>query len=372
MSVTFTNCTYAYITNDPYKYPSKYDGKPTPIKVETGWHIIPNQQYGDWLTPKQWFTLMYEAESFSLAGCSVTVQNMIPLTSNPAIQGTASFTAFNNTIYALGYTDNCYETVWRENDKLTLWEREGVSWNGTTATRYMIPQYEHIIWNTEEIQSIGAWESYFWDPMVLAEDLQELRPGKNAIKYAYSAGKQVWYNTTVQQQFDPNWSPAGANKPAIYSITAKQVNNFKLDNITPHNNVNAYISTEDTHPTCDTAAPSVKSAAPWNHITIQKPSTVGRSHGKPCPQWFIKMIPIFDENGALIKTTAQVCMYRTITFNITPKKRAINMPLYPPMTHKLDTHYNYVHNVLDNSGWLSASAGVSGNIVDTAATTVNE
>lgn len=370
--LTFTNCTYAYIKNDPYKYPTKYDGQTTPVKTSTGWHIIPNQQYSDWLTPKQWFELMYKANSFALMSCSVTVQNMIPLTQNAAIQGTASFTAFNNTIYALGYTDNAYETVWREEDKLTLWEREGVTYNGTGApTRYMIPQYDHVSWNFEDIPNKAGYQSYFWDPLTLSEDLLELRPGKNAIKFSYTTDKEIFYNTSMQQAFDPTWNPAtGTHKSASYGLSNEPTNNYKTDNITPHNAVNAYINTQDDHPFCDTANPRVSSQAPWNHIAIQKPTL--RSHSQPCPQWFIKMIPIFDENGALIQTTAQVCMYRKISFKITPKKNAINMPLYPQMTKEVNTSFNYISDVCKNSGWLSASAGVTGKYQDAPPTAENE
>ena len=56
------------------------------------------------------YRLCTAGESFKCIGVSATVQNMIPLTEQVAIQGNATFTQFNNTMYALGFNDTMYDT----------------------------------------------------------------------------------------------------------------------------------------------------------------------------------------------------------------------------------------------------------------------
>jgi len=109
--ITFHSFYFAYINNEPNLYDQTTHPDSGYIWTQTtGWQFIPNQCIDDFMLPFQWYRLCTAGESFKCIGVSATVQNMIPLTEQVAIQGNATFTQFNNTMYALGFNDTMYDT----------------------------------------------------------------------------------------------------------------------------------------------------------------------------------------------------------------------------------------------------------------------
>lgn len=302
-TVTYTNLNYYYITNDKYAYPDTGDGAPS---FNTGWHIIPNQQFDEWLTLGQWWDLQTKSATFKPVSASCTIQNMIPISTQVAIQGTSTFSAFNNTIYALAYSDEAYETQPFEftGTHLPLEYREGfnVLSSGST-TRYLLPTYTHVMHNTD----IGM---AFWDPFVNSEQLFELRPGKNAVQLSWHVSdgdSHITYNTARQQQF-----PREPGVPT--NSTMSEDYDFKNSNVTPNNLAMIWFR---------------HNAPDGMQDLYRKSGSETLQFKKPIPQWFIKLIPLLDDKSNLIKTQAQICIYKKITFEVTPFKPAVNRPILP-------------------------------------------
>ena len=63
---TYSNSAYGYIENAAMEYPNMADKSASttpecPIEYNTGYHRIPNQLWQNWLNPKQWYDLLYDA-----------------------------------------------------------------------------------------------------------------------------------------------------------------------------------------------------------------------------------------------------------------------------------------------------------------------
>uniref|UniRef100_A0AAU7BB52 NS1 protein n=1 Tax=Pleurosicya ichthamaparvovirus TaxID=3156507 RepID=A0AAU7BB52_9VIRU len=314
---TFTNSFYAYIENGKNDYPAVDTAKTTnPITYKTGYHRIPNQVWSDFLNPSQWFDLVYNSAKFRVVSASCIVSNMIPLTEQVAIQGNATFTTFNNTIYAICYEDHAYETDWEETVATNLdnfWHREGL----TNKARFMLPTYTHSIFRTTSIPNgVADLEliTMAWDPLIKAEDIKELRPGKNAVQFSWSADEIRFLNCHMMQSFDPTFTPGTQGTSTVYS---QEVHMFNTMNITPHNKLNKWALMGDLN---DPARGFKKQDA------VKFPGVDEQNYLKPIPNWFIKMIPLFDSTNNLIKTTAQVLITMKLTVEIIPDNRAVQVP----------------------------------------------
>nr|QTE03852.1 MAG: VP1 [Luscinia cyane Chaphamaparvovirus] len=122
-----------YFTNQPYRYPNPWYKKQRASEgnapgsfgpaINTGWHIIPNMLWGHMCSPRQWWEMMIKFEAITVTGITCRIFNPIPIQTALSFQGTNTFPAFNNTVYALGYTDDLYETPW--------FDWHGYPYNGT-------------------------------------------------------------------------------------------------------------------------------------------------------------------------------------------------------------------------------------------------
>lgn len=113
-----------YFTNQPYRYPNpwlktKSSGGGSDKEagnfgsaINTGWHIIPNFLWGHVCNPRQWWEMVIKYEAISVQAVTCRIFNPIPIQTALSFQGTNTFPAFNNTVYALTYTDDLYETPW--------------------------------------------------------------------------------------------------------------------------------------------------------------------------------------------------------------------------------------------------------------------
>ncbi|XP_077433206.1 uncharacterized protein LOC144058697 [Vanacampus margaritifer] len=259
-----------------------------------------------YMTPRDWFQLIYNHWAFRVTGARCTVSNMIPLTEQTAIQGNTTITTFNNTIYALCYTDDNYEIEWEEPAQASynqFWYREGL----TNGARFMLPTYKHGIYRTSTHSQHNIF--FGWDPMCNAGTILELRPGKKAITYE-------WLNTHMMQQFDPTHTPGRANTATVHS---QEIHTMTDTNITPRDHLNRWISQMDLMPT--------NTGRHWNKNAIIRPGIMEQQWRSPIPNWFIKMIPLFDSANNVIKTTAQVLITMELSVDTAQERLAINMPL---------------------------------------------
>ncbi|QEJ80807.1 capsid protein VP1 [Psittacara leucophthalmus chapparvovirus] len=371
--VSFENVYMCYIKNMPYIYPpDNQDTMDATSQINTGWHIIPNFLWNHFVTPKQWAEFQIKYEAYHVESCSATIFNMIPMTTQLAIQGTSVFTAFNNTIMALAYTDKLYETSWEKwtsttirNQSPNLAEKEGLKCELGTANRkrFELPIYSwkvpHVrltsinTWADVPVQKSlmdaagqGVWpkgqnaatwpSGCFWDPMNMPGELQELRPGKNACSFSWSChpcDSNIWFNMDQLGQWYP-WTTPGPynadNRPFTYVLSSNLDPDPLASRFQNDPWINDYtIPNWAQIPICDPSwfwKEMQQSIADYmgENIYNQKPDlrfpgTEYEKYKWPPTQWFIKMVPLFDTNGTHIEVTAQISM--RVKLNVKAKKR---------------------------------------------------
>lgn len=315
MSVKYVNTNMYYIGN---RQNDVYGGKnvveseitSTIFAINTGWHFIPNQYYTNFLTPRQWFDLVTNHSEFKLDKVEVIIQNMIPLTDNLSIEQNTTFMTFNNTIYALAFQDNHYLTNFGEEQTNLLW-REGVEMKQSSDTdtptikgKLYLPIYTHYL-PTERVSGVDRPYGLFaWDPLVDAENLQELRPGKNAVTFSWTASEDHWTTTAAFSSYN-NFQNL-TNRPYFF----KDDNVFNEFPLTPSGHHRKVVRTIQDQLGSDTWGPITQSVY-WQ---------------KPIPNFFIKMLPIFDTKGNLMKHEGQIVLTRKIYFSVKPRAGGMNFP----------------------------------------------
>lgn len=372
-TATFHNFQYAYCSNAHNEYDAveldKGDAvNPYQQGQTTGWQFIPNQRMDDWILPYQWYRLGTSGRAWRIKSLKCTVQNMIPLTEQVAIQGNATFSSFNNTIYALAYDDKLYDTPYNINvtAELPLQFREGL--NPVTKARMQLPNYKWVAFDTfPDHRTLNALR---WDPFQHPEHLMELRPGKNAIVFTWERspeddGKWITMENKV------NGSIGGRNRQYQGAPTNKY-NNVDNRHMSAQGKVNLADDADETAALNQIAAdpqfyfstqnyqeelltPGV-TASSWyiqhfnrlmksgcpvadktnNYLAIlQYLQNVGFK--KPIPNWFIKLVPLFNAQNALVQTEAQIGIHKEITFEIAGFEQS-NVP-YLHQTDVLPYHY---------------------------------
>lgn len=425
-TITFKNVYMTYIENNAYKYPSIdvetiLQGYSVHHEfIDTGWHIIPNFLWRHVITPKQWAALVTGCESYCVKGIRGVIYNPIPITTNIAIQRTNVFSAFNNCTYAMTYTDDKYETQWYKwydlprYKQLHLALKEGVIWNGTGSTqggedgmedgthpidytphRYSWPIYHwqrpqvHTIfdnvWSQGKYANAGVFDTdatteanlanrtyampggIFWDPLNCAEEIGELRAGKNSTSFNFTpSGNDAdkYFNLDVMASF-AQWSTdgpfCGIGRPGQWKTTTNMDPNVSCtwgladktatagggnvtdyDDYTIPNMYNMPImptkwfwieigksiidSSEENEPN-NTNFTHFKR---WRKANKYWPGTEWEAaHHPPC-QWFCKGIPLYDATNSLIRTTTQCSFQIEITLEGKKRRSAYFAPTHGP------------------------------------------
>lgn len=374
--LTFTNVYMTYIQNRPYEYPT--DNKnysETNAKITTGYHVLPLMLWRHFVTPKQWAEMQIHYEAFHVKGYKITIFNMVPMTTQIAIQQTTTFTAFNNTIYAIGYQDNLYETSYLdwttpnhlEKSQPNLAWKEGWIYNvnNTTRIRNTLPQY---LWYVPHVRStseqtwgfmsqtnsgIGVYphgqlpSGLFWDPLNRPSEIAELRPGKNAISFSWNchaADESVWFNIDRLAAWYP-MLPSGPytvtrQRPGTYSLTAEDDPDLLSSQNQNSPAINDYtIANWATLPIVPCAwwwKEMQQSIIEDTNPSWQKkpdlhwPGTEAEQYKYPPTQCFIKMIPLFDDSGALINMSANVSIKVSLFLQAKKRRSAIYCPTWGP------------------------------------------
>lgn len=374
--VSFTNCYMAYISNNPYNYPTdSKDTIETNSSLNTGYHIIPNFLWQHYVTPKQFAEFQMKYEAYHVTGATCTIFNMIPMTTQLAIQGTNVFTAFNNTIYAIAYKDELYETAWENwlsqqihtsyNHNLAWKEGLIFQYGSDTRKRYELPIYRWKVphfrtatdstwgFRPQKGSGIGVYPNentpsgIFWDPLNKPDSIMELRPGKNSVSFSWEchacdSGK--WFNLDSLASWWP-WTATGPYAGKARAGTRQYTSEEDPDALSTQY--------QSEPPTNDytlmnlALQPIVPTGWWWKEMQqsiVQEfnplkpdlffPGTEYELYKYPITQWFIKMIPLFDDNGTNIQCSANVSIKMSLHLKAKPRRSAIYAPSWGPFAWK--------------------------------------
>nr|QUS52572.1 capsid protein [Mute swan feces associated chapparvovirus 1] len=341
LSKTYKQLRYLYIDNSPMQYPqldiSTQDTFTKNNPRNTGWQVLPNQLIGHMLSPAQWWDITRTFDAMRVDAVKGTVFNMIPLTETLAIQGNTTFTAFNNTIYALGYADNKYETEFfnwtTAYDNFNIYQKEGMESQvtGTSTARMNLPIYHHYLWGHPEAPA--SWPKgappttrtaypqmagVLWDPLNCPEDLMELRPGKNAIQYSwtrraddthelYSLNNSVYFSSYRKNSTNPDtmWQLLRAYNQQFNWGMTPLVDNFYYNDV-----VWSTITKSWTDPSNIEFVKAMNVLPPYGQFNAKW----------PIPNWFIKLVPLYSAQNTLIQTSAQICYLTEVTVTGEPRQ----------------------------------------------------
>lgn len=365
---TFTNTYMTYISNNPYQYPDDTHGLSIhrPLMINTGWHVIPNMLWKHFVTPKQWYEFTIKYEAYHVDGYSITLFNMVPMTTQLAIQGTNTFTAFNNTIYAIGYQDTLYETNWHDwpydedhtDTTMNLFWKEGWGYKGGTSTHRRLewPLYEYKTcsnrvhsgntFGTSMLTPGKTWTGLCWDPFNRPDHLMELRPGKNAITYKWEChptDANKWFNIDEIASWYPQIPdmPFNAEKgnPGTFKLSETETPDpmqSSADYTQPNTYYNPSVANLMGKPIVPmqwwwqeisksiVETPTIKKPAMW-------PGTEYECYKYGPTQCFIKMIPLFNEEGTHLSATANICCKISLHLTCKPRRSAIYAPTWGPL-----------------------------------------
>uniref|UniRef100_A0AAU7BB06 VP1 protein n=1 Tax=Cryptocentrus strigilliceps parvovirus TaxID=3156501 RepID=A0AAU7BB06_9VIRU len=310
-TITFKHLKCIYVDNSPYVYPN-VEASELPATINTGWQVLPNQLLGHLISPLQWDILKQKSSSFGIRSIKQTLFNMIPLTETVAIQGNATFTAFNNTIFLEGYADKHYETAWFDwsatiNNFLPFY-KEGVTYEAGAAAAMDLPKYIAP-------RSVGATSRRnrmfnIWDPMVSYDDLMELRPGKNAISFNWVAADcdHKMYNMDARYFTQPNSVCLNGTQGTM----RKKGLSVDVPSLMQQQLASKHAGNSQFWFRAKIARDNVGAADP--NFWLKMPLTVHEGTMYPPHQWFVKLIPLFDAANALIQTRAMVMLMTETTF----------------------------------------------------------
>lgn len=318
MSVTYTNTTIRYIKNAVNACDSGsiiYTATDKYYTQNTGWHVIPNHNWRDLMTYKDWYHMSTNYEYVCPKSLTVQVQNLIPLTDDLSIAQDTTFMSFNNTIYALTYEDRLYETGIQEFADPKIYYREGFGYNVATGAieKKYLPIYLHRL---PALSGTTALVQAFWDPLVHSSHLGELRPGKNSVTYnwsRHSADNDKW--VCLNRFFRTDKEYDLTNK----AVFAQNDTNYNNSPITP-----GELWKQDPRNDTMYTSKAVEYKYYWKY---------------PIHNMFIKMIPIMDSKGNLMKHEGQVVITTKFTLDVKKSTKANNMPRYD--YHAVDTDQVY-------------------------------
>lgn len=340
-----TNLRYAYITNAEYRYPPSNQTQGSDV-INTGWQVIPNQLWTHLLSPKQWLEFKTNYEAFHLKSMKAVVFNMIPLTETLAIQQNVTFAAFNNTIYAMAYTDDLYETNPYDWDgsiyNYNLVYKEGARNDAGTKAAINLPEY---VWYRPPNTANYNYSGILWDPLNRPKHIMELRPGKNAISFhwnSHECDKDTWFNTdtfsyTASTPPDgtdnnPDQFPRGRN----LKVTLPSTWDAKLDHVSTPWWFNVFTWKNNYSNLVHGNTPTTDGI----NRKVLATNTESNQTKYPPTQWFIKLIPLYDANNALINTRAQIAIMTTVTFGVKRRRSALYAPSYMPFANSAREVYS--------------------------------
>lgn len=388
---TITNVWMAYIGNGPYVYPNDNTSILATSDLNTGWHIIPNMLWKHMCTPKQWAQMTINYEAYHVKGMKCTIFNLVPMTTQLAIQGNTLFTAFNNSIYGMAYKDELYETSWHNwyeyepKQPHNLLYKEGLAceYGGSTKYRQQLPIYAWHMPNsrannkctydnhpntypnaTEKSGVFPApggdnFDHYrptgvIWDPLNRPEEIMELRPGKNAVTFTWEThpcDEGKWYNLDLLSWWYP-FAPEGPyhsqrQRPGAYPFTRvcepdRLANRWETSPATNDYTIPNYANIPIVpmgwwwHEMKSIVPDGLSALQNWEYkyIDLMFSGTEYEKYKYGPTQWFVKMIPLFTENGVHIECSAQLSIKTELYLTCKKRRTAIFAPTWGPFNWK--------------------------------------
>ncbi|QBJ04588.1 VP1/VP2 [Tasmanian devil-associated chapparvovirus 2] len=397
--ISYHNTYMVYWGNQPFIYPNTNSTGDDPYtmpagSINTGWHVIPTMLWKHFLTPRQWVELTINNEAYTVKGYSCTIYNPIPMTQQLAIQGTTAFTAFNNTIYTLGAQDDLYETSyfdwWSENtvgtfrtfnlsfkegqykDTNGAWKKTKwpiYSWKCENARNVSSSTYSYLT----GVNSYSTWPrdstkgkeliptGVFWDPLNDANNIMELRPGKNSMSFSWQChpcDENKWFNIdqlakwfpyTVDTPYEPTQQ---YGPPGSYILSSED----DPDALTSDSSWTQLDLKND--PTIPNLLEMPIVPMQWFWQEIQKSIISAPDIKKPLLNWagteyecykygptqcFIKGIPLFDDNDTHVSTTTQGCFRISLHLAVKKRRSRLYAPTWGPLSwrqiYSTDTPY---------------------------------
>lgn len=375
-----TNSWLTYIENRPYIYPTNDKDLHAAETYTTGWHIFPSILWKHFVTPKQWQELLIKYEAYHVKGINITCFNMVPMTTQLAIQSTNIFTAFNNCIYAMGYTDNLYETNWENwfDQDFNIVYKEGLycKKDQTTTQRWILPKFwwripnaraRRATYNNKDGTGVsgvfyggqndtgeGVWSrptGVIWDPLNRPDQIKEMRPGKNAMHFKWEChpcDEGKWFNLDHMAWWYP-YTPEGP-----YNIAHPRPGQFKYtsevdpDRLSSQRETNPHINDYTMPnwadlPVCPMAwwwQEMKSSISPvdlkenvwqWRYMDLFFTGTEKEQYMYGPTQHFIKLLPIFDANGTHIEITASIGVKMELILDCKKRRSALYCPTWGPV-----------------------------------------
>nr|QKE54938.1 MAG: hypothetical protein [Parvoviridae sp.] len=387
---TISNVWMAYISNSPYIYPNDDTLVHTTNQINTGWHVIPNMFWRHLVTPAQWAQMQINYEAYHVKGIKCTIFNCVPMTTQLAIQGNTLFTAFNNSIYGMAYKDELYETSWhnwyqydnKEPHNLIYKEGLAATYGGNQKYRQSLPIYTWRLPNSRAVQRCtydnhpnnyndgtgqsGVFpvpsgdENHFrptgilWDPLNRPEEIMEIRPGKNAVTFTWechACDEGKWFNMDLLHWWHPYVpeSPYHSmrQRPTSYTFTTYTEPDRLSNRWEAQPSINDYtIPDYSDIPVVPMAWwwEEMKSAVPaslsslegWQikYIDLYFSGTEYEKYKYGPTQWFLKMIPLFTEQGTHIECSAQISIKTQLFLACKKRRTAIFAPTWGPFNWK--------------------------------------
>nr|QTZ83164.1 MAG: capsid protein [Turdus naumanni Ichthamaparvovirus] len=336
---TVKNLKYYYINNDMNEYTSTQTATVKAPPQKTGWHMIPNNRWWRYFNPKQWYEIQQSSAGIRVNAIRCKVSNMIPITSTVAISNATTFSAFNNTLYAVAYDDKDYSTIPMHKDIeadgsfKNFWTREGaqVASAGTVEALNTLPQYVHNCHRA----LVDAESINWWDPFSDPDNLMELRPGKNAIQFE-------WHNTVSAPTliFEGGCWHAGPYVPETDVADPNKIDDVQWTEYTP-NPADKYWHMQMIEPGGQVqqwirkgwqnmssslqdwrSNTKYRPAGDWQNFSETYNLRDGIMYTKPIPNWFIKIIPLFDKERNNIVAQAQVMIVWEMDYELIPRHSA--------------------------------------------------
>lgn len=389
---TISNVWMAYIDNMPYIYPKDNILIAAGDQFNTGWHVLPNILWKHLCTPAQWAQMTINYEAYHVKGVKATIFNCVPMTTQLAIQGNTLFTAFNNSIYGMAYKDELYETNWHNwyiyNNKtphnLMYKEGLGCTYGGDGNYRQSLPIYTWHAPNSRanyrctydnhpnDYSSLNSGQSgvfpvpsgdaynhwrptgILWDPLNRPDHIMELRPGKNAITFTWethSCDEGKWFNFDLMSWWYP-YAPESPyhsqrQRPTSYTFTEQSdpdrmsmrweanppTNDYTIPN---YANIPIVPMAWWWHEMKSAVPTGLAGLANWEikYIDLMFSGTEYEKYKYGPTQWFVKMIPLFTEQGVHITCSAQISIKTELFLSCKKRRTAIFAPTWGPFNWK--------------------------------------
>lgn len=189
-----------------------------------------------------------------------------------------------------------------------------------------------------------------WDPLNRPDHIMELRPGKNTMQYSWNThecDQHKWFNLDLlawwypYTETGPYHSFRGRPGQGMYKpycdpdrLSTRFENDPWINDYTIPNWANLPVVPSHWwwHEIGSSVMPYSDDGIPnmWHYMDMFFRGTEAESHKYPPTQCFIKLIPLFDGEGTLIETSANISIQTELFVTGKPRRSAYYGPTWGP------------------------------------------